>query len=311
MNPSVGSNSVKLTPAGSIGGSPLIVRLRIPALCRRALPDPVRNALRELRVRILMRGFRNHIMVEQSAEDALASQAMSIIVPIDDSPAVTRRCMTSLEKYARTAEIILIDDGSELVETRSLIREFVDRNGWKLIQHQNPLGHSVACEAGVKVGKKPYLCLLNSDTVVTPSCWRLVKEAFERDDNIAVVGPSTSHSGNIQALSVAWHLRNHWSDNQICDFALRLLAESKDPIVEDLAWASGSAFFIRRSAWDRLGGFDRNLPDYGNELELCRRAAAIGYRRVWIRNAYIHHLGGQSYGKTIGDEVIAAQKSLR
>jgi hypothetical protein len=89
---------------------------------------------------------------------------------------------------------------------------------------------------------------------------------------------------------------------------MRLLAQGKDPIVSDLNWASGFAFFIRRSVWEQLGGFDRNLPDYGNELELCKRVAAKGYRRVWVRNAYIHHFGGQSYGDSIGDEAIVARK---
>jgi GT2 family glycosyltransferase len=233
-----------------------------------------------------MSGLRRHIEGVQSPGDDLASDAISIIVPIHEAPAVTRRCLTSLEKYATKAEIILVDDGSRQQATRSMM----------------------ACEAGVRISSRPYLCLLNSDTVVTPWCWRLVKEAFEQDQNIAVVGPSTSHSGNLQALPVAHYLRNHLTDNQICGFAMRLLAESKNPIVMDLAWASGFAFFIRRSTWDQLGGFDRSLPDYGNEVELCKRVAARGYRRVWVRNAYIHHFGGQSYGETISAEAIAARK---
>ena len=76
---------------------------------------------------------------------------------------------------------------------------------------------------------------------------------------------------------------------------MRLLTEGQDPILADLDWASGFAFFDKTQRLKHFGGFDRNLPDYGNELELCKRVAAKGYRRVWVRNAYIHHLGGQSY----------------
>lgn len=60
-----------------------------------------------------------------------------------------------------------------------------------------------------------------------------------------------------------------------------------------LGW--GFALFIRRSLWEQAGGFDQRLPDYGNEMELCRRIAEEGYRLVWIRNSYIHHFGQQSY----------------
>jgi GT2 family glycosyltransferase len=289
-------------------GLPSAASLHIPRRVGRFVPRSVRNVLRALRVRILMHDFRDSREVEQSAEDALASASMSIIVPIHDAPAVTRRCLSSLEKYAPKAEVLLVDDGSRLPETVDMIRGFVGRNGWQLIRHETPFGHSLACEAGASLTTRPYLCLLNSDTIVTPWCWRLTKQAFEHDNNIAVVGPSTSHSGNLQTLRLASYLRQHWSDNQICSFAMRLLAQCVDPIVVDIAWVSGFAFFVKRDVWEQLGGFDRNLPDYGNELELCKRIATKGFRRVWVRNAYIHHLGGQSYQDSIGDEAIAARK---
>jgi len=263
--------------------------------------------LRHLKIWVVTRDFRKHREFEQSTEDAFASACLSIIVPVHDAPAVTRRCLASLEKYAPHAEIVLVDDGSSLADTGDILRDFIDRNGWKLIRHEKPMGHSAASEAGAGLSSRAYLCLLNSDTIVTPWCWRLVRQAFENDQNIAVIGPATSSSGNLQTLPVANYLRQHWNDHQICDFAMRLNAECKEPIVEDLTWASGFAFFIRRSVWEQLGGFDRNLPDYGNEIELCNRVAAKGYRRVWIRNAYIHHLGGQSYGESIQGEGIVAR----
>jgi GT2 family glycosyltransferase len=70
---------------------------------------------------------------------------------------------------------------------------------------------------------------------------------------------------------------------------------------------------MRRAVWEKLGGFDRNLPDYGNEIELCKRVASKGFRRVWVRNAYIHHLGGQSYRGSLRDEGISSrtQAALR
>lgn len=298
-----------VTPAAEHPGErlPLAVSLRTPHLFRLLLPQSVRNALRELKISILVHDFRRQRQVVQSMEDAMASASVSIIVPVHDAPAVTRRCLASLEKYAPKAEIVLVDDGSSLSETANTIRQFINRNGWKLVRHEKPFGHSAACEAGASLTTRPYLCLLNSDTVVTPSCWRLVKQAFEHDRNIAVVGPSTSSSGNLQTLPVAKYLRQHWNDNQICDFATSLLAKCKDPIVEDLSWASGFAFFIIRGVWEELGGFDRNLPDYGNEIELCNRVAEKGYRRVWVRNAYIHHLGGQSYAESIRSEGIVAR----
>lgn len=286
---------------------PRLANWHIPRSLKRVLPRLVISGLRALKGRVLTSHLPRHVAFEQSREDALASASMSIIVPIHDAPRVTRRCLASLEKYAPEGEVTLVDDGSCLTETLEVIWNSRTWNGWRVVRHEKPLGHSEACRTGALLATRPYLCLLNSDTVVTPWCWRRVKEVFECDQDVGVAGPSTSNAGNLQILPLAAGLRDYWNDNQICVFANRLLTECPPPIVMDLPWASGFALFIRRALWERLGGFDRNLPDYGNEEELCRRVREAGYRTVWIRNCYIHHFGRQSYANTIGEEGIRAR----
>ena len=282
-----------------------------PTFLRRALPPAVRGALRELRRRVLtyyaFRHLPRHKEFDQSPGDALATASLSIIVPVHDAPEVTRRCLTSLQKYAPKAEIILVDDASKLEEAKKLLEDFSNRNSWKLIRHLEPLGHSQACGAGASVATRRFLCLLNSDTVATPWCWRPIVQAFEDNPKIGVAGPSTSYSGNLQTLHLAFSTRSYLNDSQICEYARRLLGEYPDTILIDLPWVSGFAFFIRRSLWEQLGGFDRNLPDYGNDVELCRRLQGIGYRVVYVRNSYIHHFAGASYSKMFAADSLSAR----
>jgi GT2 family glycosyltransferase len=273
-----------------------------PRLLKRLLPRPVITGLLDLKRWVLARDFSPDIEFEQSPEGGQASASMSIVVPIHDAPTVTRRCLASLEKYAPKSEIVLVDDASTLAETLELIRHYSRRNGWKVIRHEKSLGHSEACRAGTSLATRPYLCLLNSDTVVTPWCWQRIEEVFEHDQKIGVAGPSTSNTGNPQSLALSEFLGPCWNNNQICAFAKRLLTHQ--PVVMDLDWVSGNAFFIRRNLWEQVGGFDRNLPDYGNEIELCGRVAEKGYRLAWVCNCYIHHFGRQSYRDTLGDEGI-------
>lgn len=279
-------------------------------LLRRLAPTALRSALRSLGAPLMAPYAARHLPRDreftQSPEDALASAPLSIIVPIHDAPQVTKRCLASLQKFAPKAEIILVDDGSKLRETETLLGEFSDRYGWKLLRHAKALGHSAASAAGALLATRPHLCLLNSDTVVTPWCWRPIVQAFEQNPEIGVAGPSTS-SGDPQTLPFAVLTRCYLNDSQICAFAQRVLAEGSNTIPRDLPWVSGFAFFIRRGLWERLDGFDRNLVDYGNELDLCIRVRRAGYRTVWVRNSYIHHLGAESYGKVIGRESIDAR----
>lgn len=267
---------------------------------RANLPGPLRRVLRRVRVAALSLGLPRHREFEQPQSENDASAAMSIIVAIHDEPEVVARCLSSLERYAKKAEVILVDDGSKLDRTVAIVDDFGRRRGWMVIRHLSPKGHSRSCEAGASVATRPYLCLLNSDTVVTPWSWRGVKEAFESDTRIAAVGPSTSWAATSQMISTAMHCRHYWTDSQIYGFAERTIAkcrENRENRMADLVEVSGCAFFIRRQVWDKFGGFDPNLPDYGNESDLCIQLLKEGFRIVWTKEAYIHHLGRQSFGR--------------
>src|SRR5262249_25365255 len=231
----------------------LLAAFRLPGLIKRVLPPSVLTGMyqtrKEIRKKLFSRGLSRNGVFNQPREHRLASASMSIVVAIHDSPSVTKRCLASLACYAAEAEVILVDDASEIPYTIDIIREFSKNNGWKVISNASAVGHSAACVAGVELATRPYLCFLNSDTVVTPWCWRPILDAFEADPDIGIAGPSTSTSGNIQTLEAAAPCRFHWNDSQICAFAEKLSADSSQPLIQDLPWISGFALFIRRTVW--------------------------------------------------------------
>lgn len=290
--------------------STLLLRLHLPGRLQETLPYQLLSPLRTLRARLLSRRLPCSTAFKGRAVDASASSCMSVVVPIHDAPLVTRRCLASVEKFAALAEVILVDDGSKLHTTQNVIQDFAVRNGWRVVCHDVALGHSRACEAGAALATRSYLCFLNTDTVVTPWCWELMRDAFATDCRIGVVGPSTSSYIQAQGIPLAGYCAEYWNDLQISAFARLLMDSSPSPQVVDLPLIIGSAFLIRRDLWEELEGFDPNLPDYGNEEELCRRVVKMGYRTVWVRRAYIHHLGEQSYVKKIGKPSIQERKRL-
>jgi len=264
------------------------------------VPEIVKASYRRYRAWVLSRDLRPSASYFLSPEERSASAAVSVIIAVHDAPVVTARCISSLEKFGGDAEIVVVDDGSKLDAVRQMLDHACSRNHWKLIRHSKATGHSRASEAGVLASERPYICLLNSDTVITPHSWAGLVGAFESSPRIAVAGPSTSHTFGPQQVTRACHCRHYWSDEQIWCFAAKYVARHRlEPIV-DLEFVGGFAFFIRRTIWNELNGFDKSLPDYGNESELCRRVVKIGLRIAWSKAAYIHHFGSESYGRTIG-----------
>ena len=56
----------------------------------------------------------------------------------------------------------------------------------------------------------------------------------------------------------------------------------------------GCFLLIRRDLWDRLGGFDLRYFMYGEDADLCIRAAGLGYRPMITPDAEIMHIVGAS-----------------
>jgi hypothetical protein len=270
----------------------------------------IKSKYRSVRARFLTLGLNSDGKFSLSPEERKASSEISVIVAVHNAPEVTLRCLNSLQKFAGNAEVIVVDDASSLDEVKQMLEDFCRRNNWRLMRNDKALGHSRASETGVSVSKKPFVCLLNSDAIVTSKSWSGIVQAFESSPKIAIAGPSTSYTVGPQVVTRACHCRRHWSDSQIYDFAEKYVARQKKQPLVDVPFVGGFAFFVRRSVWDELDGFDKNLPDYGNEMEFCQRVKRVGLRIAWTKGSYIHHLGNESYGKSIGQDEIK-ERSLQ
>lgn len=80
------------------------------------------------------------------------------------------------------------------------------------------------------------------------------------------------------------------------------LAEHKDDGVEEFTsaeWIAGSAMFIKRKLYYKIGGLDENYFMYMEDEDLCRRINNEGYKVGMISFVgYVHYCGGstiQSY----------------
>lgn len=271
---------------------------------RKYIPEWIKEPYRYVRAMMLSIGISRSLTFEQPEDEIEASKDISVIVAIHDSPQLTQRCLNSIEKYGAHAEIILVDDGSRMQETVDLIQNYQQQNNWLVVRSKAPKGHSHSCESGSRVATRPYLCFLNSDTVITPWSWSGAKKAFDMDQKIAVTGPTTSWTATKQKNPRAMYCRNYWTDNQICAFAKRCISNLSETTLEYLPYVGGFAFFIRRSIWIEFGGFDRNLPDYGNEVELCRRLVKSNFKIAWTKDSYIHHFGRGTYNRIFSQDTI-------
>jgi GT2 family glycosyltransferase len=60
-----------------------------------------------------------------------------------------------------------------------------------------------------------------------------------------------------------------------------------DPVEAD--WMLGAFLLLRREMLDELGGFDEGFRLYGEDIELCYRAAKAGWERWYVPAAVVTH----------------------
>ena len=147
----------------------------------------IKSQYRSIRAWVLTLNLHSYAHSSLSPEEEKASSDISVIVAVHNAPEVTLRCLESLQRFAGNAEVIVVDDASSLDEIKQMLKEYCQRNNWRLMRNDKALGHSRASEMGVSVSKKPYVCLLNSDAIVSSRSWSGIAWAFESSSQIAVV----------------------------------------------------------------------------------------------------------------------------
>lgn len=65
----------------------------------------------------------------------------------------------------------------------------------------------------------------------------------------------------------------------------------------DITWASGAALTVRCDVYRKAGGLDEQFFAHMEEIDLCLRILAMGYRIVCVPRARVYHLGGGSLPK--------------
>jgi N-acetylglucosaminyl-diphospho-decaprenol L-rhamnosyltransferase len=170
-----------------------------------------------------------------------------------------------------------------------------------LISNTKNLGFAAACNQGAKGSKADYLLFLNPDARLFKNSLTDTLKFIEQKENnkIGILGiqlvddnGKISHTcahfpsaGNFfyRALGLDHLFPDHFSSHFMTEWDHR---ESRD-----VNQVMGSFFLVRRSLFQRLGGFDERFFVYFEDLDLSYRAWKAGWRSVYFANAQAYHKG--------------------
>ncbi|MGH3449972.1 MAG: glycosyltransferase family 2 protein, partial [Haloechinothrix sp.] len=238
----------------------------------------------------------------RSAAPAGGQPEVSVVVVTYRSASYVGRCLSALNVALRgvPAEVVVVDNASG-----DGIREAVAAvapHALVVVRKQNG-GFAAGCHAGAAVARGRRLVFVNPDAMVEPGCVAALLDCADRNPDAGIVGgrcvdedgrtDPRSWFGRPTLWSVlcfATGLSTAFPGHRLFDpESPRLLSgERKVPVV------SGALMLVERATWDDLGGFDPTYFLYGEDADLCLRAAARGWRPVVTPEAVFIHPGGAS-----------------
>jgi len=225
--------------------------------CCKQLGDAVYRDLHQA-LRSLHVGLDNPLSLQGKptvlprAEPAIPAKVRTkhfdIIIPVHNQLRYLEQCLKSLRENTTDYNLILIDDGSD-----EAVRDWLAAQGADvLIRHDRPLGFGRSCNEGLRKALTSRICVLNSDTVVTPG-WSSIIHAV-MDAGMDVVGPTTSHSSGIQCDHQIAPVRKHLTIDEIYNIAAQKCRAHGISYEETDVF--GFCMLIDRRVIERIGGFD-------------------------------------------------------
>jgi glycosyltransferase involved in cell wall biosynthesis len=195
----------------------------------------------------------------------LTMPKVSVVIPVYNGERYLRATLESV--WAQTYqnyEIICVDDGSKDGSV-AILNSYAERI--QVIRQTN-MGQAGARNAGVKRGTGDYLALLDQDDLWYP--WKLERQVALLDDH---------------PEAVMVHCDMDWIDetgnviqrNRVS--AARMSAQKGLTMTRLFGWDPciyPSTTLIRKVAFERVGGFDPEIPWYGEDIDLMLRLREEG-----------------------------------
>ena len=169
----------------------------------------------------------------------------------------------------------------------------------RLIVNEEPRGFAENANSGIAATNAPYVVIANPDTEPRPDAVELLRKFADAHPRAGVVGPQllfpdgrwqpsrrrfpTVRGTLVRRTPLRAVLRPQ--TRQLDHYLLE--DRPSEPAHAD--WMLAAFLLLRREMLDELGGFDPGFRLYGEDIDLCYRAAKTAWERWYVPQALVTH----------------------
>jgi N-acetylglucosaminyl-diphospho-decaprenol L-rhamnosyltransferase len=169
----------------------------------------------------------------------------------------------------------------------------------RVIENERPVGFATNVNRGVAATNSEFVVIANPDTEPASDAVRILADFAAAGMRRGIVGPQLRYpDGRWQPSrrrfpTVAGTLVRRTPLRYVArpferETAHYLLNERPTKPAE-ADWMLGAFLLLRREMLDDVGGFDETFRLYGEDIELCYRAAKAGWERWYLPAAIVTH----------------------
>ncbi|OGG66360.1 hypothetical protein A3D71_02335 [Candidatus Kaiserbacteria bacterium RIFCSPHIGHO2_02_FULL_55_20] len=193
---------------------------------------------------------------------------ITLIICAHNEESVIGETIDAARKYSRGKfrEIIVVDNAS-VDRTAEVAREHGAR-----VVFEPEKGLPSARQCGFENSAGEYLAYIDADTLITPKWIDIVEKTFaERPDIVSLSGPRRYFGAVWYRV---WLLNAMWYVSPLGYYVVGYMI-------------LGGNFVVKRSALEKIGGFDRTIKFYGEDTDLARRLSKVG-KTLFKMNFYAY-----------------------
>lgn len=233
---------------------------------------------------------------------------LSVVVVTWNVRELALACLASVEASAGDldVEVVVVDNASS-DGTAEAVRAAHPRA--TVVEAGSNLGFPRANNLGVARCRGRHVLFLNPDTEVGPGALEACVAALDEDEALGAVGCRLEYpDGRVQfecgrrayrlrhLVWEAFYLHALLPHHPV--FAHQLMGDWTHDDARDVEALSGAFLMTRRTALDAVGGLPEDVFMYHEDLALCLRLRAAGWRIRCLGHVVTVHHGGASAGRS-------------
>jgi N-acetylglucosaminyl-diphospho-decaprenol L-rhamnosyltransferase len=220
------------------------------------------------------------------------------------SEGVLSACLDAIDidRDGRHWPIIVVDNASP---DRSADVAYQHRAGPTIISANHNGGFGSGCNLGARETTSDAILFVNPDTRLSPGTSDVLLNELA-DPAIAAAGPSVVERGAIRAEAAGHEptlrtIVGHFLLLGRVPGLRRWFPPLQLPAGQhssmDIDWVGGAVLMVSRALFEEVGGFDESIFMYMEDVDLCRRLRALGYRIRFVPSVTVEHALGGSQGE--------------